>query len=216
VVTSIIIFAMIAAFVGFRLYAVLGRRTGHEQTVAKPVETPAVPAGARNAPERPPQVADSGERPVAPEAEQGIRAIATADPGFDAVRFLAGAQAAYRLVLEAFWRGDVAAIADLSDERVTASFRQAIEERQAAGHVVENRLIGVERAVIANARLDGREAFVTIRFDADIASLTRDAAGEAIAGSLSDAVQAHDLWTFSRTVKSSDPNWLLVETDEAA
>ena len=33
--------------------------------------------------------------------------------------------------------------------------------------------------------------------------------------SLSDAVETHDIWTFARTLRSDDPNWKLVETDEA-
>ena len=93
---------------------------------------------------------------------------------------------------------------------------QAIAERKAAGHVLDNRLIAIERAVIERASLNGQMASVTVRFDADIAAVTRDAEGNAIAGSLTDAVQTHDVWTFSRHVRADDPNWILVETDEAA
>ena len=39
-------------------------------------------------------------------------------------------------------------------------------------------------------------------------------AGEVVAGSLSDAVQTRDLWTFRRDLAARDPNWLLIETDE--
>ena len=39
--------------------------------------------------------------------------------------------------------------------------------------------------------------------------------GNVIAGSLTDAVDTHDVWTFARTLKSDDPNWKLSETDEA-
>ena len=57
-------------------------------------------------------------------------------------------------------------------------------------------------------------ALVTVRFEADIAAVTRNKDGEVVAGSLSDAVQTRDRWTFRRDVSSQDPNWLLVETDE--
>ena len=59
-------------------------------------------------------------------------------------------------------------------------------------------------------------AAVTVRFDADIAAVTRDEAGEVVAGSLTDAVPTHDVWTFSRHLRADDPNWVLIETDEAA
>ena len=38
--------------------------------------------------------------------------------------------------------------------------------------------------------------------------------GEVVAGSLSDAVQTRDRWTFRRDVNSPNPNWVLIETDE--
>ena len=55
---------------------------------------------------------------------------------------------------------------------------------------------------------------VTIRFVADIAAVTRDKDGKVIAGSLTDAVEVRDSWTFSRNVASTDPDWHLDETDE--
>ncbi len=59
-------------------------------------------------------------------------------------------------------------------------------------------------------------AELTVRFEADIAAVTRNAAGEVVAGSMSDAVQTRDRWTFRRDTRSDDPNWLLIETDEEA
>ncbi|GAA3264047.1 hypothetical protein GCM10020258_30120 [Sphingomonas yabuuchiae] len=96
-----------------------------------------------------------------------------------------------------------------------AAFAEAIEQRREAGQTLDNRLIRVESAKIVDAQVEAREARITVRFDADIAAVTRDAEGHVIAGSLSDAVETHDVWTFARTLKSGDPNWKLVDTDEA-
>ena len=38
--------------------------------------------------------------------------------------------------------------------------------------------------------------------------------GEVIAGSLDDAVESRDIWTFSHDTGSDTPAWLLDETDE--
>ncbi len=62
----------------------------------------------------------------------------------------------------------------------------------------------------------GAMAEVTLRFDADLVAVTRDKAGNVVSGSLSDAVQSHDVWTFSRHTGAADPNWLLIDTDEDA
>lgn len=214
---EIILLAMVFLFVGLRLWSVLGRRTGHEQPIAKPVEGQAQPAPmTRRVPDAQPSPMPVADSIIEPRAHEGIRAIIEADPNFDATRFVEGAQAAYRMVLEAFWRGDEEELRRLADDSVADAFAQAIADRMAAGHSLDNRLVAIERAVIERARLDGQMASITVRFDADIAAVTRDAEGNVVAGSTSDAIPTHDVWTFSRHVRADDPNWVLIETDEAA
>lgn len=212
---EIVLLAMVALFVGLRLYAVLGRRTGHEQQpVIRPAEGPAtaepVPASA----DTPAEKSDRSGLVYEDNAANGIRAIIAADGNFDVARFLEGAQAAYRMILEAYWKGDREALADLVGDEVRSSFETAMAEREAAGHMLDNRLVAIERVFIQDAQLAGRTATIIVRYDADIAAVTRNAEGEVIAGSLSDAVETHDVWTFQRTLGSNDPNWVLVETDE--
>ena len=213
---GIVLLAMIALFVGLRLYAVLGQRTGHEQRpVTRPEAAPG-PEPAAAAPEAKTAAAEPSGLAFEPGAAAGIRAIVSADPGFDVARFLEGAQAAYRMVLEAFWKGDREQLSWLAGDEVRSAFEAAIAEREAAGHKLDNRLVAVERAAIEDARLAGRVAEIDVRFDAFVVAVTRNAEGELVAGSLSDAIPTHDVWTFRRTVGSADPNWLLVDTDEAA
>ena len=213
----VVLLAMVAAFLALRLYSVLGKRTGHEQ---QPLPRAAEdrPAASALVPRPVDTVSETREpinRNIDARAEPGLRAIVSGEPGFDVNQFLAGAQSAYRMTLEAFWAGDEAALAELAQPDVAHAFGEAIAARQAAGETLENRLISIERATIADASLDGREARITVRFDADIAAVTRDSEGQVIAGSLTDAVETHDVWTFARTLKSSDPNWKLADTDEA-
>jgi len=216
-VTTIVILAMVFLFVAFRLWSVLGRRTGHEQTIARPAEAARAPIGAgRSLPENLAPSVPARSPEVEARAEAGVRAITSADGSFDAAQFLEGARAAYRMILEAYWRGDQEALRRLTDDDVYEAFSSAIAARKEAGQVLENRLVSVENAVIEQARLEGQMASVTVRFEADIAAVTRDLDGNVIAGSLTDAVPTHDVWTFSRHVRADDPNWTLVETDEAA
>lgn len=213
---GIVLLAMIALFVGLRLYAVLGQRTGHEQ---RPVTRPEATPGLEPAPTRadaPVPASEPAGMVFGEGASGGIRAIIAADSSFDVARFLEGAQGAYRMILEAFWKGDRDELGYLCASDVRDAFAAAIAEREAAGHVLENRLVAIERAVIEDARLERAEAEIEVRFDAFVAAVTRDAQGEVVAGSLSDAIPTHDIWTFRRDLKSGDPNWLLVETDAAA
>ena len=219
-VVQIVILAMVAAFLGLRLYSVLGRRAEHDEPpLNRPVHRPDAPA--QRTPARAEELAPprtSGVAPARPgfpiEAETGVRAIIAADRRFDIASFLDGAKGAYGMVLEAYWRGDKAELGQLCDKDVFDGFVSAIDARTAAGETLDNRLIRIEEAVIEHAELDGTTARIRVRFNADVATVTRNAEGQVIAGSLDDAIESRDLWTFSRNLNSREPDWLLDETDE--
>jgi len=219
-VIEIVILAMIAAFLGLRLYSVLGRRAEHEEepvptrfersegTAPRPVATLPSEAGRRqnDTPREVPGVSGAVEGP--------LRQIATADRRFDVGQFITGARGAYRMILEAFWRGDREELRSLCDDDVYASFAAAIDAREANGETLENRLVRIEDVRIEGASLHGSIARIGVLFVADVAAVTRDRDGNVIAGSLVDAIEARDVWTFSRDISSADPDWLLDETDE--
>jgi predicted lipid-binding transport protein (Tim44 family) len=217
VILEIVILAMIAAFLGLRLYSVLGRRAEHEE---EPVPTRFERGEPGNAPRT--VAAASTELPRTPREiagfppaiEQGLREIGAADRRFDLLSFLEGAKAAYAMVLEAFWRGDRDELRQLCDDDVYEGFAAAIDAREAAGETLDHRLVRIEDTVIHSARLDGRTARIAVRFTADIAAVTRDKDGQVVSGSLDDAIESVDIWTFARDVNSADPDWLLDETDE--
>lgn len=215
---EIIILAMIAAFLGLRLYSVLGRRAEHEEETiqgrfeAKPGTTP---VGAPRAAS--PQAAAARPRELAglpSPIERGLREISAADRRFETLAFVEGAKSAYSMILEAFWRGDKEELGELCDKHVYHSFVAAIDEREAAGETLDNRLIRINEVSLVSAEYRSPMARIAVRFTADIASVTRDAEGNVVAGSLDDAIENRDVWTFVRDVRSDRPDWLLDETDE--
>ncbi|HEY7806157.1 MAG TPA: Tim44/TimA family putative adaptor protein [Croceibacterium sp.] len=216
-VYEIVILAMIAAFLGLRLYSVLGRRAEHEEEPiphrfdageTSKTPKPIVPPG---------QQTGRPQRELAgypPATERGVREIAAADRRFDLLTFLDGAKAAYGMVLEAFWRGDKAELKHLCDDDVYDGFSAAVDARAAAGETLDNRLIRIEETTVHSATLDRNMARIAVRFVADIATVTRDKDGTVIAGSLDDAVESRDIWTFKRDITAAGPDWVLDETDE--
>ena len=214
--TVIVILALVALFIGLRLYSVLGERTGHEQQpILKPADLEAVVEQRVNRPAPvQPTPTDGADMAFLPTAGPGVRALLAADASFDVAHFLEGAKSAYQMVLESYWKGDSAALRPFVDDHVYETFSSAIAQRQKDGLVLDNRLVNVEQAIITAAQVERDIAVVTVRFEADIAAVTRNREGEVVAGSMSDAVQTRDLWTFRRRVASNDPNWLLIETDE--
>lgn len=218
IMIEIVILAMIAAFLGMRLYSVLGRRAEHEEEIipSKRFDRPDEQS-APQALSQPNAESVQNERALAgfpPAIERGLREISAADRNFELLGFMEGAKGAYEVVLEAFWRGDKEELRELCDDDVYESFEAVIDERAEAGITMDNRLIRIEDTTIHSAQLDGRTARIAVRFVSDIASVSRDKDGNVVAGSLDDAVESRDIWTFSRDVRSNDPQWLLDETDQ--
>ncbi len=176
-VLEIVLLAMVAAFLGLRLYSVLGRRAEQEE---EPVpqrfeaeDKPAIRPAAVPAPVVPPRPAEL--EGVMPAVERALREIAGADAGFDLAQFVEGARGAYRMILEAFWKGDRETLRELCDDDVYAGFIAAIDAREAAGETMDNTLIRIEDVRVHSALLDGRMARISLLFVADIAAVTATA-----------------------------------------
>jgi predicted lipid-binding transport protein (Tim44 family) len=215
---DIIIFAMIAAFLVLRLRSVLGRRTGTEKPrefrpLAKPATDNVVslPEGLHAHEELAPP--PSGPRAASPEA--GLAQIGTADPKFDADGFVQGARGAFEIIVKAFAAGDTATLRPLLSDDVYERFAEAIRHRLAAKETLETHLVTIKAADIDEAELNGRTAFVTVKFVSDQINVTRAADGKIIEGEPDNVVEKTDFWTFARNTRSQDPNWLLVATRSA-
>ncbi len=217
---TIVVLAMIAAFLGLRLWSVLGKhgQDGDTPLLPRRDEAPrTAPAAALRAGDAD---ATRGAAPAIPlptvyepQAELGIRALLQAEKGFDVGRFIHGAREAYKAILEAFWRGDRDALRSLTTPESFEAFDAAITAREERGERLENRVVYIEKAVIVDAAADRQTARLVVHFVADIAAVTRDAEGKVIAGSLTDAVVTEDVWSFVRRVGDASPDWQLDETD---
>ena len=81
-----------------------------------------------------------------------------------------------------------------------------------SGEALETTMIGVNEAEIIEAELQGRTAFVTVKFVSEQINVTRDAKGEVVDGDPNQVASITDIWTFARNTRSRDPNWTLVAT----
>ena len=215
---DILLFAGIAGFLVFRLRSVLGRRTGLEQRrdpFQPPPATPP-PAGAPAAPPRlravnggaaPADATPAGAAPAGPSAT-----LKAADPSFADDPFLQGARGAFEIIVNAFAKGDKAVLAPLLSKEVSQSFLGAIDTRRAANETMETKLGAIKSAEIVDSAVEGSTGFVTVKFVTDQANVTRAADGKIVDGD-PDRVSEHvDFWTFARSLRARDPNWMLVAT----
>jgi predicted lipid-binding transport protein (Tim44 family) len=215
---DILFFAMVAAFIALRLRSVLGRRTGHERRRTGGFE-PARRNGAGDnvvaLPDRPVSATEA-DPAIGELADGGLKAgltqIRLADHRFDLKGFIAGAKAAFEMIVEAYAAGEKGTLRPLLAEDVFAGFAGAIDQREAAGHSLDTQLITIRDAQPVEAGMQGSLARITMRFASEQINVVRDAEGNVLEGDPATAEEVVDLWTFERDTRSPDPNWLLVET----
>jgi predicted lipid-binding transport protein (Tim44 family) len=211
---SIIIFAMVAVFLAFKLRSVLGRRPGPMRPADRLAKFDAKPdAGSADNIVTLPERARPEEGAAPPAAPAGgLAQIRAADPQFDPDHFLAGSRAAFEMIVRAFAGGDAATLRPLLSDEVYERFADAIRQRVAAKETHETNLVAIKSATIDEAELNGRTAFVTVKFVSDQVNVTRAADGAIVDGDAELVVEKTDFWTFARNTRSQDPNWLLVAT----
>jgi predicted lipid-binding transport protein (Tim44 family) len=225
-----IIFLALAVFIFLRLRNVLGQRTGRERrppydpySAREPVRTSPADNKVVVLPGRPEPasipieplpgdrwkgVADAGS-PLA----SGLDAIVAVDRSFDVKHFLAGARAAYEMIVTAFAAADRRTLRGLLSREVYEGFDSAIRERESRGEIVETRFVSIDKSDIIGAEVRGRAAQVTVRFVSQLVSVTHLRSGAVIEGSPDKVTDVTDVWTFARDVVSRDPNWKLVATE---
>jgi len=230
-----IIFLALAVFIFLRLRSVLGQRTGRERPPYDPYSArePVRPATEKVValPKRTPEATQAPVEqvpatPVAASAERwkgiaaagtpiaaGLDAIAAGDAEFDGAHFIAGARAAYEMIVTAFADGDRRTLKNLLSPEVYDGFDHAIGAREKKGEKVETRFVAIDSADITHAEMRGRVAQLTVRFVSQLVSVTRDKDGAVIDGSPDKVTDVTDVWTFARDISSRDPNWKLVATE---
>ena len=184
---DIIIFAVIAAFIIYRLRSVLGKRTGFQKnpSATKPVEQKTNEA--------------QNNTPLLRENEQILEAVYKEVPGFDHKTFLEGAKKAFEIIINAFNKGDKTTLKNLVSKDVYLAFEGAIDSGSNNPNSQFYSLVvdGIEDAKVEN----------------DLITISINFISEQILGDNEDQViKNKDTWVFEKHKNSKDPVWILIST----
>ena len=186
---DIILLAMIAGFIFLRLRGILGKKTGYEEKMSA--------SFAHDFP------TDAPKKPI---NQKTFDENAKKD-------FLAGAKIAYETIITSFSSGNLKNVKELLDKKVYEQFDEAIKSRNATGQVSETTFIGIHSAEIKNH--DNKKGFlqVTVSFVSEIISCVKDKDNKILSGDPKKIKKVFDTWTFSKEINSTNPNWLLINTE---
>lgn len=206
---QIVIFAVIAAFILWQLYNVLGKKVGRQPEDDARAQVQA----AQNAPGA--QPANAPRQPsLDPVTLAAVAALKARDPAFDPARFLDGARQAYETIVRAYAAGDRATLKPLLSPTVMESFEGGIAAREARGETETAEFLHPPRADLEVATAEGDRAIAKVRFLAELRNHVQPAA-EAAEPQIEERRVA-EIWTFERILGSSDPNWVLARTEAAS
>jgi predicted lipid-binding transport protein (Tim44 family) len=196
---DLVLLAAIAAFLGYRLWIVLGT---HEKD--RPIRK-------RHSEED--DVIIPARRRAAPSEVQAEVPQEEVKPGkMDDDKFLQGAGIAFRKILEAYATGNTATLHKLLEGPLLETFDHAIAKRNKSKKTLEVDMSRIVTSEIIDRREEKGRAYYTVRFVSEQCLVTRNAKGKIIEGDPDRYSEVTDIWTFSRSLSSSDPNWKLVAT----
>lgn len=231
VAADLLIYALVAAGLVFWLRNILGTRTGDERERPNPfTQRPDNSARPQKAPATAEEAVMGAAMPGTPEpallerhmsvgtmaAEQGLGAISRAYREFTLPHFLHGAQDAFIMIVEAFARGDRETLRNLLAPAVYDGFDAALRDRAAQGMSSQVEIHAVRKIEVLDARLDGRMAYITVKFIADETNVLRNSQGDLLSGHPDRVTETIDIWVFGRDLNARGPEWLVYETREGA
>jgi predicted lipid-binding transport protein (Tim44 family) len=210
---EILILAAVAGFLAFKLYTVLGKRTGSERSPEdrlglsqRRAET--APQVMTKEPAATSTVVEAPSNPVA----AALVDIKLADRSFDTDKFVSGARQAYEMIVTAFAKADRQTLQRMLSDDVFNTFDAAIRAREAKKERVDFNFQTLKSARITGAELKHQTAEITVTFESQFMLAGYDADGKLIEGDAKTPHVVTDIWTFARETVSANPNWTLVAT----
>ena len=187
---DIILLAMIAGFIFLRLRGILGKKTGFEGKIPSQFKKEF-------------QKIKASPKPI----NENFDEEAQND-------FLKGARIAYETIITDFSDSDNKLIASkpLLSKKIHDQFKEALLDRENKGHFAEITFIGIKSAKVKTHKKINDSIDVTVDFVSEIITCIKDKDQNIISGNAEKIKTVYDTWVFSKNIKSSNPNWLLINT----
>ena len=98
------------------------------------------------------------------------------------------------------------------DKSVYQQFEDAIKDRQIKKLSSETTFIGISSAEIKQHEQNKNMLEVTVEFVSEIISCVKDKDNKIVSGNPEKIKKVLDTWKFSKDTRSTNPNWLLIDT----
>ena len=180
---------MIAGFIFLRLRGILGRKSEFEDEISTGFN---------------------------PEFHKEASRKTTSEMKFDEeakINFLKGAKIAYENIITSFSVGNLSSVKNLLDKKIFDQFQDALADRKKNSQITEMTFIGINSAEIKNHQNNNGFLEVQVDFVSEIISCVKNGENKVLSGDPKKVKKVYDSWKFSKNVKSNNPNWILIATE---
>ena len=203
---DIIIFAIIAIFLVYRLKSILGQNSeGNENNnkfdIDKKDFTNVVKLG--------------DKKTTKNNTKINKESISTIYPSFDEQEFLKGAQNFFEMIIDSFVKGDLNDVKNFIDGKLVKNFQSVIDERLVEEETLKIDIIKMNSIQIKDVNEINNLLRVSVLFESEQIKVLKDRKGKIIDGDQKNSILVKDLWVFEKRIQSKDLNWKLVETSNA-
>ena len=202
---DILIFAIIAVFLIFRLKNILGTKTGFEDSNFNKNKTENNLANVLSIDTK--KTTQSNDK----ENKETLK-IKEIDKTFDHIQFIEGSQIFFKMVLDAFVEGNLDKVKEFIKPSVLKNFNSVIKERNKESETLIIHLKSINKTEIFSSEINKTVLRISVLFESFQIKALKDKDNNLIDGDLNKEILVKDIWVFERKINYSNPNWTLIET----
>ena len=217
---DIIFFVLVAAILILRLRSVLGRKTGNEkrpkdifmyQDTTLGTDKNKTLGEKKSIKSKFHDKLFTGKKNNL-NKNTALEKICYFDKNFSTKKFLLGAKIAFQTIIQSYAKGEINKTKHLLSTNVFSIFSKEIISRAKKKYILEHTLISLKSAGIEKINVKSSIADIVVKFISEQVNLLKNEKGKILKGN-DEYIENHtNYWTFSKDLKSSNPNWKLVVT----
>ena len=223
-----IFLAFLAAYLFFRLWSVLGSRSGYERSEEEAgpsswdsqsfeeqaeTESKVIPFKGGESKQKAPLKRLKTD--LSAELKDQLNRLQKMDSSFNIDRFLEGACIAFKMIVEAFASHNRDVLEQLLSPSVYKKFQSTLKKREQAQQTISIEVTEILSTTIEKIDVKEEEASIRVKFLSEQITVKANADGEIIDNPDRKAAQKTDVWTFEKSFDSLSSVWLLKETQTA-
>ena len=202
---DILIFAIIAVFLIYRLKNILGTKTGFEDTNFKKETTE--DNLRHNVLSNTKKITEKQNN-----LDKEIIKIKKTDNTFNNTQFIDGSKTFFKMVLKSFVEGNLDKVKEFIKPSVLKDFNLVIKERNKESETLIINLKAINKTEIVSSETTKTALRINVIFETIQIKALKDKDDNLIDGDLNKEILVKDIWVFERKINNLNPNWTLIET----